>query len=90
MTFESIEKSKSTAYLCWFFFSVHYFYLDKPFINILFWITLGGLGIWCLIDLFRIPSMVRAYNNNLLDELIEESIMACPNTNKSIEAIDNL
>jgi len=55
-------KSTGTAYLCWFFLRVHYAYLGKWGLQILYWITLGGLGIWILIDLFTIPSKVAKHN----------------------------
>lgn len=55
-------KSTGTAYLCWFFLGCHYAYLGKWGLQILYWITLGGLGIWALIDLFLIPSKVNNHN----------------------------
>ncbi|MDY0780966.1 TM2 domain-containing protein [Tenacibaculum sp. IB213877] len=55
-------KSSGTAYLCWFFLGCHYAYLDKWGLQFLYWFTLGGLGIWCLINLFHIPSKVSKHN----------------------------
>jgi hypothetical protein len=55
-------KSTGTAYLCWFFLGCHYAYLGKWGLQILYWITLGGIGIWVLIDLFHIPSKVNSHN----------------------------
>lgn len=55
-------KSTGTAYLCWFFLGCHYAYLGKWGLQILYWITLGGFGIWCLIDLFHIPSKINQHN----------------------------
>lgn len=72
----SREKKTSTAYICWFVFGVHYFYLDKPVKNILYWITMGGLGIWAIIDLFRISSMVENYNKRSVKKLIQDVILA--------------
>ena len=46
-----------TAFLlCWFFgvFGAHRFYMGKTGSAILQLLTLGGLGIWALIDLIRI------------------------------------
>jgi uncharacterized RDD family membrane protein YckC len=51
------NKSKSTTFLlCYFFglFGVHRFYLGKFITGILMLLTLGGLVIWWLIDLYRI------------------------------------
>lgn len=61
------RKAKSTgpAYLLWLFLGWHYVYLRKWGIQILFWVTLGGLFVWWLIDLFRIPGMVMDYNKDV-------------------------
>lgn len=55
-------KSTGTAYLCWFFLGCHYAYLGKWGLQILYWFTVGGLGIWALVDLFHIPSKINAHN----------------------------
>ncbi|MBL4663955.1 MAG: TM2 domain-containing protein [Flavobacteriaceae bacterium] len=55
-------KSSGTAYLCWFFLGCHYAYLGKWGLQFLYWLTLGGLGIWCLVDLFHIPTKVNNHN----------------------------
>lgn len=55
-------KSTGIAYLCWFFIGCHYAYLGKWGIQILYWLTLGGLGIWAFLDLFLIPSKVNSHN----------------------------
>lgn len=55
-------KSTGTAYLCWFFIGCHYAYLGKWGLQILYWITIGGLGIWAFIDLFHIPTKVNNHN----------------------------
>src|SRR3569623_1563371 len=55
------SKSVLVAYLLWFFLgllSLHRFYLGRPGTAILQIFTLGGLGIWWLIDAFLIPSMI--------------------------------
>ncbi|WP_281980341.1 TM2 domain-containing protein [Tenacibaculum mesophilum] len=55
-------KSSGTTYLCWFFLGCHYAYLGKWGLQFLYWFTLGGLGVWCLIDLFHIPTKVSKHN----------------------------
>lgn len=52
------------AYLCWCA-GCHYFYLGRPIRNLLYLLTLGGLGIWALIDLYRIPYLVDDANQIL-------------------------
>ena len=53
--------------------SCTFFYLNKPVINIIYWLTAGGLGIWMIIDLFRIPGMVKDRNKAIIKEAIEEA-----------------
>lgn len=62
-------KSVGTAYLCWCFFACHYAYLGKWKTQILFWCTFGGLGIWTLIDLFRVGGMVNKHNAVIAEQI---------------------
>ena len=55
-------KSTGSAYLCWFFLGCHYAYLGKWGLQILYWITFGGVGLWAFFDLFHIPTKVNNYN----------------------------
>lgn len=60
---QSQIKSTGTAYLFYFFlFGTHYAYLGKWGLQILFWFTFGGLGIWSLIDLFTMSDKVDKHN----------------------------
>jgi TM2 domain-containing membrane protein YozV len=59
--------SKGTAYLLWLawtlgFCGIHRFYLGRPWTGLLWLFTFGLLGVGQLIDLFRIPGMVRKQN----------------------------
>ena len=67
------KKDTGVTYLCWFFFGVHYFYLNKPLTNIIYWLTLGGLGIWAIIDLFRIPTLVKEANEEKIQNAVNEA-----------------
>ena len=54
-----MKKSKVTAALLCFFlgaFGVHRFYTGKIGTGVLQLITLGGLGIWAIIDFIRIST----------------------------------
>ncbi|MCK0132318.1 TM2 domain-containing protein [Flavobacteriaceae bacterium F08102] len=62
-------KSTGTAYLCWFFLGCHYAYLGKWGLQLLYWVTLGGLGFWCLFDLFHIPTKVNNHNLNISSQI---------------------
>jgi hypothetical protein len=57
-------KDTSTAYLYWLCLGLHYRYLENMGTQLIFWVTLGGLGLWWLFDLVCIPTMVRDYNIN--------------------------
>jgi len=68
------RKSKSVflAYLFFFLFGLHYAYLNKWGTQILYWLTFAGLIIWGIIDLFRMPSLVRNYNREKALEIIQQ------------------
>lgn len=58
-------KSKTTAYLLWFFLgwlSAHRFYLGKTGSGILYLFTFQLLGVGWIIDLFILGGMVDRYN----------------------------
>ena len=62
-------KSTGTAILFWFLLGAHFAYLGKWGLQILFWVTLGGIGIWALIELFLIPGRVEKYNADIYQQL---------------------
>ena len=67
---QSKIKSVGVAYLLYFLlFGTHYAYLGKWGLQILFWITLGGLGIWAFIDLFTMSGKVDRYNANIFRQI---------------------
>ena len=58
-------KSKTVAYLLWFFFGLwgfHKFYLGKVGIGVLYLFTLGLFFIGWFIDLFTLGTQVDTYN----------------------------
>lgn len=68
--------SKPVAYLLWMAWplglaGLHRFYLGKPISGFLYLITWGFFGIGQIIDLFRLPSLVRRENLKLLREEAE-------------------
>lgn len=61
----NLNKSKRIAYLLWVFFGLlggHKFYLNKTRIGILYFLTLGGLGIGWFLDLYTLWEEVDHYN----------------------------
>ena len=64
------KKSIGTAYLCWLVLGLDYGYLHKWGLQFFFWITLGGMFIWWLINFFTIPSMVRNYNKDIAVDVL--------------------
>ena len=66
---QSKIKSTGTAYLLWFFLGIHYAYLGKWGLQILYWFTLGGFGVWTLIDLFTMSDKVNKYNKVIFKKI---------------------
>jgi hypothetical protein len=68
--------SKGVSYLLWMgwlfgFGGLHRFYLGKPVTGFLYVITWGFFGVGQIIDLFRLPGLVRRQNLKLLKEEAE-------------------
>lgn len=68
---QSKVKSTGTAYLLWFCLGAHYAYLGKWGIQLLYWLTLGGMGIWTFIDLFTMSGKVERHNAKLFQKIEE-------------------
>jgi len=64
------EKSTGTAYLAWFFLGFHYLYLKQWAAQIAFWLTLGGLGMWWFLDVFRVAGLVNRKNEEIAMEVM--------------------
>lgn len=61
-------KSKGVAYVLWFF-GFHFAYLNQWGLFILFWLTLGGLGLWWLVEFFMVSGRVDTYNSHLYSQI---------------------
>jgi hypothetical protein len=68
--YERKEKSIFVGYILWLLLGWHYAYQKKWGIQILFWITGGGLFIWWLIDIFRVHGMINNYNKDKAIEVM--------------------
>ena len=51
----------------------HYFYLHKNWINVMYWLTLGGFFLWMLVDLYRLPMMVDEANEKIAIDTYREA-----------------
>lgn len=65
------RKKRRYAYLAWLCLGSHYLYLRRPRTQVLFWLTAGGLLLWWLLDLTRIPALVARHNRHAVSELLQ-------------------
>lgn len=71
---ESVKKSKGIAYALWFFtggVGGHRYYAGDIGMGIAMTLTLGGLGVWALIDAFFIGKRIDRHNTEKEIGLIE-------------------
>jgi len=62
------QKSKGIAYALWWFtgvFGGHRFYAGSTGIGVAMLLTLGGCGIWALLDVFFIGSAIERHNEKI-------------------------
>jgi hypothetical protein len=66
------KKSLALAYFLMlpFCLCLYYGYLHKWGLQFLFWVTGAGLGIWWVIDLFRLPGLIKDYNMDIANEVM--------------------
>lgn len=71
---ERRKKSKAVMYLLWFFtggIGGHRYYIGDYVYAIFMTLTLGGIGIWALIDVFFIGKRLEKKTVELENEIIE-------------------
>lgn len=75
------HRSLPVSYLLWLIpppFSCHYLYARRVFSQIIFTLTCGGLFIWWLADIFRMPQVVADENRKsarkILKKLLRHSL----------------
>jgi hypothetical protein len=69
---QELAKSPAAAYLLWFFlgaFGGHRFYLKSKGVAFGMLFTLGGLGVWALVDVFFIGGRLRKVNRETRREV---------------------
>ena len=57
--------NKTTTWLLFLFLGWSYGSLGKIGLQILYYITLGGFGLWTLIRLFTLNEAIKEYNKNI-------------------------
>ena len=73
--FESKKKDSLIMYLLWLFtggLGGHRYYLGDIGMGIAMTLTLGGFGIWSLIDVFFIGSRLRKKNEELETDILNQ------------------
>jgi len=83
--FNRRKKSVLVGYLLLILLGWHYAYVRKWGSQLLCFVTLWGLLIWWLIDWFRIPSIIRRYNDDLAVKIMTEMSIIYGNRNENNE-----
>jgi TM2 domain-containing membrane protein YozV len=87
------KKSTGTTWLLWFFLGnlgVHRYYLGRIGSGIAMTLTLGGLGIWTLIDIFLNMGMINKKNTEVESQIISEiKLMGKAKNNEAAASLEN-
>lgn len=69
MAYESRKANPTTIWLLFLFLGWSYGSLDKIGIQILYYLTIGGLGVWALIRLFTLNGAIKSYNRKIAGQV---------------------
>jgi hypothetical protein len=69
LAFQSRQANSTKIWLLFLFLGWSYGSLDKIGIQILFYITVGGLGLWTLIRLFTLNGAIKDYNRKIAEQV---------------------
>lgn len=69
LAYESRKANPTTVWLLFLFLGWSYGSFDKIGIQILYYITLGGFGIWALIRLFTLSGSIKSYNRRIAGQV---------------------
>ena len=64
-------KPIGTVYMYWLFFGIHYAYFGKWGLQLLYWATLGGLGIWAISDFLTMPEKIVKHREAIFQKIDE-------------------
>jgi hypothetical protein len=78
MIYQSRKANPTTVWLLFIFLGWSYGSLGKIGLQILYYITIGGLGLWTLIRLFTLSGAIKDYNRQIAAQvgLSDEERMA--------------
>ncbi|MDP2918934.1 MAG: hypothetical protein Q8O43_01780, partial [Dehalococcoidia bacterium] len=54
------------------FYGLNFVYLEETGTGIWYWFTVAGIGIWYIVNFFRVPGMVKNYNSALAIKIVAE------------------
>lgn len=69
LAYESRKANTTTIWLLFLFLGWSYGSLDKIGIQILYYVTFGGLGIWALVRLFTLNGSIKTYNRRMAGQV---------------------
>ena len=69
LAFESRKANPTTVWLLFLFLGWSYGSLDKIGLQILYYITFGGFGLWALIRLFTLNGDIKSYNRRIAGQI---------------------
>jgi hypothetical protein len=69
MAYESRKANTTTIWLLFLFLGWSYGSLGKIGLQVLFYITLGGFGLWVLIRLFTLSGAIKTYNRRIAGQV---------------------
>lgn len=69
MLYETRKAKSSTIWLLFIFLGWSYGSLDKIGLQILFYLTCGGAGVWALVRLFTLNGAIKEYNRNIANQI---------------------
>ena len=69
MIYNDRKANSSTIWVLFLFLGWSYGSLDKIGTQILFYLTLGGFGLWALIRLFTLSGAIKDYNRKIAGQV---------------------
>jgi len=69
LLYESRKANTGTIWLLFLFLGWSYGSLDKIALQILFYFTFGGIGIWAIIRLFTLGGAIKDYNRRIASQV---------------------